>query len=160
MVEFACCFTGHRVLSPNEEKSIEPILAQCVRALAGRGVTDFLCGGAVGFDRMAAQAVLSLRTLQGGVRLILVQPCRGQDRYYTKEERVHYQTILSAADEVVCLAEHYYRGCMHVRNRYMVDHASCVVAYCTRQTGGAYYTVRYAEQTNKPVEYLRPMTSE
>lgn len=158
MEGLTCCFTGHRQLSPKEEEALHPALARCVADLVSRGVTDFLCGGAVGFDCLAAEEVLLLRHTANNVRLILVQPCRMQDRYYSFLDKAHYQAVFSAADEIVTLAEHYYHGCMHVRNRYMVDRSSVVVAYCTRTAGGTYYTVRYAEKMGKSVHYLDAIT--
>ena len=45
---------------------------------------------------------------------------------------------------LVCLSERYYQGCMHERNRYMVDHSRVCICYLTERTGGTAYTVEYA----------------
>ena len=41
------------------------------------------------------------------------------------------------------------KGCMHARNRYMIDNSSLCIAYMTRQSGGTAYTVKYAQENNK-----------
>ena len=80
------------------------------------------------------------------VRLLLAIPCEGQDKSWREEDRRDYAEIRSRADAVTVLSDHYYRGCMQVRNHYMVDHASVCVCYLTKPTGGTVGTVRYAEK--------------
>ena len=62
----ACCFTGHRPRGlPRPDSDAMALLRlrlmQAVRAACGGGVRTFLCGGAQGFDQLAAEAVLALR---------------------------------------------------------------------------------------------------
>ena len=57
-----------------------------------------------------------------------------------------YRDILRRADKVVYTAERYSPGCMHRRNRHLVENSSVCVAYCTRETGGSAYTAQYARQ--------------
>ena len=37
-------------------------------------------------------------------------------------------------------------GCMHVRNRHLVDFSSYCICYQTKETGGTAYTVNYAKE--------------
>ena len=57
-----------------------------------------------------------------------------------------YERIIALADEVICLSERYYKGCMHARNRFMVDNSNYCICYMTETTGGTAYTVGYAKQ--------------
>ena len=56
-----CCFTGHRNLPAEHLPAIPSLLDDTVAELIGRGIVDFACGGARGFDTLAAQSVLRAR---------------------------------------------------------------------------------------------------
>ena len=114
--------------------------------LIGQGVVFFTCGGALGFDTMAALAVLKLRQKVTHMRLLLVLPYKGQARGWSKKDRRIYNHILNKADEVVYTSEYYYAGCMHKRNRHLVESSMVCVCYLNRAEGGTAYTVDYAKQ--------------
>ena len=141
----SCCFTGHREIPSKIRLPLEGILKREIIGLAAAGVRNFYCGGAVGFDRLAGKAVLGLREGHG-LRLIMAIPHRGQSRYFTRWQKQEYDQLVSLADETVCLSEHYYKGCMHARNRFMVDNSRHCICYLNGNTGGTAYTVRYAEK--------------
>ena len=52
---------------------------------------------------------------------------------------------MKAADEVIYTSEEYGYGCMHKRNRRLVDDSSVCICYLTQMNGGTYYTVNYAK---------------
>ena len=52
--ETACCFTGHRKMSPDDTDSIHQRLIQTVDQLYAKGITTYYVGGAQGFDALAA----------------------------------------------------------------------------------------------------------
>ena len=59
--EQTCFFSGHRNLPGGRKwEIIEAIAEDSIRNAYRRGVRRFLCGGALGFDTIAAQLVLSL----------------------------------------------------------------------------------------------------
>jgi len=142
-----CCFTGHRSLSPSENKFIVAELRRTIRALAAEGYTVFRSGGALGFDTIAALVVLDMRK-ELGIELEVYVPCRDQDKMWSDKEKKYYKYILSAADRTYCLSEYYTPSCMHVRNRRMVDGSDCCIAFCKRNSGGTAYTVGYALKNN------------
>ena len=146
MKEKTCCFTGYRAIPARALPALAEELEQTLRRLIGEGMRYFGAGGALGFDTLAAEMVLRLKGEYPGVRLILVLPCRDQTRGWKEADVRRYREILSRADKVVYTAEHYSPGCMHRRNRHLVDNSSVCVAYCTRQTGGSAYTAQYARQ--------------
>ena len=145
------CATGHRQLFEDEptlfRRTYEVVLQK-----AAAGYTTFYAGGALGFDTLFAEAVLRARETNADVRLILVIPCRDQAVRWSAKDRARYARIAAAADETVCLFERYTTGCMHVRNRYMIDHSDLCLAYLVKNEGGTAYTVRYAESRGVPVE--------
>ena len=57
-----------------------------------------------------------------------------------------YERIKALADKVVYTSQEYTKGCMHKRNRHLVDHSSVCVCYLTKKDGGTAYTVDYAEK--------------
>lgn len=144
--EKTCCFTGHRVIPTRALPRLVEELKQTLRRLIGEGVRYFGVGGALGFDTLAAGTVLRLKGEYPDVRLILVLPCRDQTRGWKAADARRYRDILSRADKVVYTAERYSPGCMHRRNRHLVENSSVCVAYCTRETGGSAYTAEYARQ--------------
>ena len=148
-----CCFTGHRKIPENELPNLQRRLQKAVKGLLKQGVTTFYAGGALGFDTLAAQAVLNARRFHPQVKLILALPCRDQAGRWEERDRLLYESIKRRADEVVYVSEQYTRGCMFERNRYMVDHSDICV-YCTSGEGGTAYTVRYAEKKEIPIVNL------
>lgn len=139
-----CCFTGHRSIPPEEREGLAQRLEETIAHLFQRGVRSFVAGGALGFDTLAARAVLRLREEYPDVKLILVLPCLSQTKGWIPEEAAEYERIKSQADKVVYTSQQYTRGCMHKRNRYLVDHSGVCVCYLTKDSGGTAYTVRYA----------------
>ena len=149
-----CCFSGHRQLPGTELHTIRARLWTAIVSAYRRGFRHFLCGGALGFDTLAAQEVLLLRELHPDVSLTLALPFRGQaDRWSTEDRRV-YARILAAADEVIYTAETYSKYCMQKRNRFMVDHSELCICYLTALTGGTAGTAAYALAQNCEVVNL------
>ena len=150
-----CCFTGHRKIPENELSNLQKRLQKTVKGLLKQGVTTFYAGGALGFDTLAAQAVLNARRFHPQVKLILALPCHNQAARWKEGDRLLYESIKQRADKVVYVSEQYTRGCMFERNRYMVDHSDiCICYYCTDGEGGTAYTVRYAEKKAIPIVNL------
>lgn len=149
-----CAFTGHRPHKfPWKDNEADPrcmalkeTLKEQIAILAGAGVTEYFTGGADGVDTLAAQTVLKLREEYPHIRLILVLPCRTQTRGWPDEDVRIYEAIKSAADKIRYTSEEYTRGCMHKRNRHLVDNSSVCVSYMTKNTGGTAYTVDYARK--------------
>ncbi len=141
-----CCFSGHRNIPAEQARWLAKRLDDAITYLYGKGVKSYLTGGALGFDTLAANAVLAQRMKHIDISLTVVIPCKDQDRKWGWDSRRQYHRILDAADEVHCLAEQYYSGCMQVRNHYMVDHSGVCICYLLRPYGGTYSTVRYARE--------------
>lgn len=141
-----CCFTGHREIPPEERAGITDRLERVIVNLYQQGIRAYEAGGALGYDTLAAQAVLRLREICPGMKLILVLPCLTQTRGWEPEDVAEYERIKAQADQVIYTGQQYTRGCMHKRNRYLVDHSGVCVCYLTKDSGGTAYTVRYAEK--------------
>jgi uncharacterized phage-like protein YoqJ len=144
---------------PTVLRGLKINLLDTIEGLYKQGYRHFICGGALGFDTLAARAVLYLRTKKQGICLHLVLPCRNQCDGWSKKDTELYKEILLSAHEVVYLRDRYEKGCMHQRNRTMVDASSVCVAYLTVATGGTAYTVEYAREQGVEVINLGKITA-
>ena len=149
--ELACCFTGHRSISEEKQARLREILGVAVRELYARGCRTFLSGGAVGFDLLAAEVVLELRKLYTDVRLVMALPCKNQHEKWAAAQKIRYEEILDAADERIFLCETFCTGCMHLRNKYLVDNSDVCIAFYRQRGGGTEFTVNYAREKEKEI---------
>ena len=144
--EQTCCFTGHRELPVWGREELAAKLEDTITGLIDRGIRFYGAGGARGWDTLAAQTVLRLKGRYPHIKLILVFPCRTQTRGWPAADVQEYERIKALADKVVYTSQAYTRGCMHKRNRHLVDNSSVCVCYLNRESGGTAYTVDYAKQ--------------
>ena len=144
MNETACCFTGHRRIPPESWEPLHGRLMQTIDKLYTFGIRTFYAGGALGFDTISADAVLSYRLHHPNVSLILAIPCKNQTRRWSQDAVVRYEKILAEANKTIYVSEQYDRECMQRRNEFMVDHSSVCVCYLTKTKGGTANTVVYA----------------
>lgn len=141
------CFSGHRNL-PQNCTELQANLEKAIVELIERGVVFFGNGGAVGFDLLAAAAVLKLKEDYPHIRLVMVLPCppEQQSSRWNDEQKKRYYEILGQADKVRILSPQYTSSCMLARNRHMVDNSGYLICYLREQRGGTFYTVNYAER--------------
>ena len=154
MRERTACFTGHREISSFQSFTIRRKLKKTLPELIKQGYCYFGTGGALGFDTIAAQTVLDLRKKYPNIKLILVLPCVTQADRWNKNDREIYEYIKEQADKVVYISDQYTRGCMHKRNRHLVENSSVCICYLTQRTGGTAYTVNYALNKGLKVENI------
>ncbi len=150
----ACAFTGHRRIPTVAVRPLSELLLRGIDYLYQNGVRTFFAGGALGFDTLAAEAVLSYRKTHPGVRLVLWLPHRGQSERWSTEAILRYRKILAAADSVSYVSDFYYPGVMAVRNRRLIENADACIAYLTEATGGTAGTVALARKKGIPVYNL------
>lgn len=139
-----CCFTGHRVIASKDKEKLVLDLEKAVEEVINKGVKHFICGGAIGFDTLAANTVLKMKE-KYDVFLEIAVPCKDQDAKWNKKQKEEYQKILKSADKVTVLFEEYVTGCMHFRDAFMVDNSDILISYYRGRQGGTQYTFMYAE---------------
>ena len=81
-----------------------------------------------------------------GLRVILVYPFDGFQARWGHKLQCEFEAMLPLYDKVVRVSEHPSREAYLERDRHLVDGSSICLAYCTRDTGGTAYTVRYARK--------------
>lgn len=155
----ACCFTGHRHISEKKIELIRKNLKDTIIKAIENGYDTFYAGGAVGFDTMAAQIILELKEEYPKIKLKLALPCKSQTDGWDKNDVDEYDRIKKLADEVIYTSEENKKGCMHKRNRYLVDNSSLCICYMTKKSGGTAYTVKYAQNNGVMVVNIKEIVS-
>lgn len=151
MNNLTCCFTGHRPqkIFENEQAIIFSLEKAIVEAVSN-GYTTFITGMAYGVDIWAAEIVLRLKR-KHNLKLICAVPHPNFEKRWSLEWQERYNKIVSSADEVHCISNYYSKGCYQIRNIWMVDHSSLVIAAYNGTIGGTKNTIVYAKQKNKKV---------
>lgn len=144
-----CCFTGHRVLK--KDINVDNV-DKVIQNLIDKGINTFLVGMALGFDLLCFERLLLKK--DQNIKIVACIPCRGQELKYPLKEKEKYYNFLEQADEKIYMFEEYENGCMFVRNRFLVDNSNIIVAYVYKKSGGAYYTINYAEKRRKEIIYI------
>lgn len=148
------CFTGHRKIPVQEIKGIEKQLNKIIEKLYQKGVIFYGAGGSYGFDMLAEKAVIRARNKHKEIKLILVLPCKDQEKYWTENNKAAFAEIKNKADKIVYLSENYSKDCMHKRNRHLVNFSGYCVAYLNKNSGRTAYTVNYARQNGLEIVNL------
>jgi uncharacterized phage-like protein YoqJ len=150
-------FTGHRLISRADMPSMRKRLMAAIRRAYEEGYRVFMSGMAYGFDLMAAECVIELKTECPDIKLMAVIPYRGQCERWNKTSQEHYWKLLGQTDEQTILREDYHPSCFLSRDRYLVEHASKLIAYFNGvPKGGTFYTIKEARKMRLPVENIYP----
>lgn len=158
--ENACMFTGHRDLVNVDKDDLSLRVKEEIVRQYGRGITTFFAGGAIGFDMLASVTLLNLKNALPDLRLILALPHFRHYERWSRSDKAIFAEILRRANGVIYMEKEYTPGCMHRRNRFMVDHAGTCICYLTKETGGAAFTVREAKKQGLTVVNLARPTTE
>ena len=157
----SCCFSGHRPsklpwgYDESDPRCVEfkEKLSAVIGAVYDSGIKHFICGMALGCDMYCAEAVIRLKKMHSDVTLQAAVPYRGQADSWNEYNRLRYDRIVDNCDEVTVLAESYSPACMAIRNRFMVDNSSVLVACYDGMSGGSWNTIRYAQK--KDIEVIQ-----
>ena len=148
----SCCFTGHRPAKLpwryNEEDprclALKRRMRDAVELAYEQGYRHFICGMAQGCDLYFCECVLALRNLHPDVTVEAAVPCPTQADSWPAAQRERYQNLVAACDFETMVSAQYPSSCMQRRDRYMVDHASLLIAVFDGSVGGTRYTMEYA----------------
>ena len=144
-----CALTGHRVLPKNFD---ENRLFDDLEALIKGGCDKFICGMAMGFDLAALSCLVALRKKYRFMIEACV-PFNGQEETFSPAAKEKYRELIAWCDVVRILYPEYCDGCYLARDRFMVERADLLYAYCVRERGGTAYTVNYAKKKGLKVQY-------
>ncbi len=152
-----CCFSGYRPSKMPfkfDENDIdfqifEKRLYTTIEALIDDDCRIFYSGMAMGFDIVAAKAVLYFREKHKDIKLICAIPFENQELSFDFYWKNLYYDILKKSNEVKVLCKEYHNGCYQNRNKFMVDNSDYVVTWYDGKTGGTRNTLKYAESKNR-----------
>lgn len=163
-MEQACCFTGHRPpkLSFGFDESAEACVALKKRMLQEsvrlyeQGIRTYYIGMAQGVDLWAGEIVAGMKRMLEGVRMVAVIPYADQARSWNQEMQSRYAAVMESADEVIQISQQFTKACLHQRNRYMVEHASHMIAVYNGSSGGTKSTLAYATRRGLTIKVIDP----
>ena len=108
-------------------------------------VRDFISGGALGFDTVAAEAVIEMKKKYPHIRLLLYLPCYGQSKRWGYKQKFRYNMLKANADDILYVTEsEYTENCMLLRNLRMIKDAFFCIAFCIMQNSGTGLTLKNA----------------
>lgn len=166
-IKISVAFTGYRpqklpfgndLTHPDAIRLRESLKAEYEK-LIKMGFRQFLTGGALGSDMMAAEVILELKEeYKRKVKLShwMCVPCRNHTAKWSDKDRERLNKIAKQSHVTFVSDTPYYKGCMQVRNRYMVDTSRILLAVYDGQSGGTQSTVEYAQAKHRKVIVIDP----
>lgn len=163
-IDKSACFTGHRPNKLGGYDENNPVareaktgLSSMIEVAKESGYRFFISGMALGIDIWAAEMVLS----DSDLTLIAAVPCPEQSRLWRAKDKERHAKILALAHGTVTVDTVYSPKAMHLRNHWMVDRSSLVLAvFDGSKDGGTAACLRYALKKNKEIICFNPFTSE
>ncbi len=160
---FRVSFTGYRESKLPFFGEDDPFLEEFKERLSGTilelikdGAREFYSGMALGVDTYAAEAVLRARERFPEISLIAVVPCSDQDKLWNGAQQRRYRGLLAQCGRIITISPHYEKGCMHKRNRALVELCDILVAVYDGKPGGTRYTIDYARKIGRKIIELPP----
>lgn len=162
MIEKTVCFSGHRPMklpgngnwSDSRTKIIKSILYFKIHTSIQEGYTNFITGLARGIDLWAAMIVLEFKNQYPNLSLICVKPTEDHGIKFTGEDKYMLDYALYNADKIICTSPNYHANCYKIRNQYMVDNSSKLIAVVNNYASGTGQTIKYAEKKRKITEII------
>ena len=130
-MQISCSFSGHRPeklpWGDNERdercRTLKSSIREMVEKAYADGYRHFICGMARGCDTYFCEEVLRLRDRVQDITVEAAIPCLSQCDGWTAEQQERYRDLTALCNYRTVVQERYDPGCMHRRNRYMVDHS-------------------------------------
>ena len=150
-----CCFTGHRPEKLHcSEIEVKKMLAKEITTALRQGKRTFITGMARGSDIYAAELVLEYRAQYPDIHLICALPHPDFEKNWSPEWQQRYRKILKAADYVKVIRPEFSMSSYQIRNEWMVDHSSLLIAVYNGKAGGTRNTIEYANRSHVEVRHI------
>ncbi len=141
----SCFFIGHR----DAPEEILPALLEAIEGhITNYGVGEFIVGGYGQFDRLAAKALVCAKSRHPEIILMLLTPYHPAERSMEVPpgfDGTFYPPGMESVPRQYTIAR---------ANRYMIDHADCLIAYAWHPASNAKNLVEYALKKGVPVMNL------
>lgn len=155
-INISVCFTGHRTISHNKLQAVKENLHTTIIELYKEGHRTFLCGMAIGFDLLAAEILIDLKVTYKDIIIIACIPFIGQERRFSPTDQERYNKVVQEADSKIIIAQTFSKQSYILRNLYMLEHSSIVIAYFDTniKKGGTFFTYNKALTMGKEVRNI------
>lgn len=107
-----------------------------------------------GVDLWAADIIIHLRRYNPELKLIGVIPFEGFESNWSVDWKKHYKLVRKELDWLHVVSQEYTPDVYQLRNQFMVDHSSMVLAVFNGQLGGTQNTIRYARYKGVSVKIM------
>ncbi len=131
-------FAGHRDVTDSD--AVRSWLCNKVEQLIQHGANTFYNGGYGAFDSMAASVVKEMKEKYPSIESVLVTPYLDRANTYSFDASIYPE--LENVPKRLAIVK---------RNEWIVDNSDVLIAYVTRDFGGAYKTLKYARRKKKKV---------
>ena len=149
---FTVCFFGHRQIDDCRmvEQRIERLID---KLLNEHEYVEFLVGHDGEFDQLVTSAILRCRKRldSANCSVTWVMPYLKSDYIKNRKSYDNYYDSVEVCEQS---ANAHPKAAIQIRNRAMVDRSDLCVFCVTHKRGGAYQTLRYAEQSNANIVNL------
>lgn len=153
--QFRCCFTGHRPEKMfRAECDIKKDLEREIKQSIDSGFKVFISGMARGTDLWAAEIVLKQKRNNQDIKLICAIPYIGFEKSWSIKTQTQYHHILDHADFIKVLDQSYSLRVFQIRNEWMVNYSSKVIAVFNGKAGGTKNTIDYAARLGIPISII------
>ena len=153
-----CAVTGHRPTrfkwkykeNNNGCKRLKKRMHDQFVALYEKGVRRFLVGGSLGVDQWAGEIILRLKEEPeySDIELVVVLPFPGHDEQWDARSRERLAFLIRHSAECVTAGKSAGRESYTQRDRYMVDHADCLLAVYDDENNLRSNTMRMVSYAN------------
>lgn len=150
-----CCFTGaapDQLRRPIDDIKVD-LENEILRAVK-EGCTTFISGMAPGTDIWAGNIVVRLKDRFPDLKLIAALPFPGFADDLEGLWREKYEILLSRADLVRIVCPEYQEDAALLRLRWMLDHASRLLAVCGARSADTRNLFRLAREKRVLIRYL------
>jgi uncharacterized phage-like protein YoqJ len=158
--EIVIAFTGHRPPRIGGYNVPNPIYTE-IRAAINMILETYkrtcptlrvITGMAQGVDQWAAELCIEL-----DIPFTAAIPFKGQENMWPESSKREYHRLLEKADKVVIVSEGDFSAeKMQIRNEWMVNNCTLLVAVYDGSAGGTSRAVKYAEKVGREVKRISP----
>ena len=141
----SCFFIGHREASSEVLPALEEAVEQHI---VEYGVTEFIVGNYGGFDRIAAKALIAVKSKYPEITLSLLIP------YHPAERRIILPKGFDNTFYPPGIERVPRRFAIVQANRYMIDHMDCFIAYVWHPASNARELLEYVKKKKKYIVNL------
>lgn len=120
-------------------------------------------GGALGGDMWSGEILLKMKQEPeySDIGLVVVLPYPDHDERWDERSKKRLAFLIKHSAECITVGQKAWRESFMQRNRYLVDHADCLLAVYDNERSvrsGTGMTVHYAEKKGLPMKIIHPDT--